>query len=109
MYICKSARQIYTILLIQFTLLNSIHLVPDLQRHQVLMQSILDHHSVCGRHSSIHFKEKGYTGQIHHRARAEEIKFTPTPNVDSPVNLTSMTLCGREPVDPGRTHDNRRR
>lgn len=98
MYICKSAWQIYTVLLIQFTLL----------RHQVIMQSILDH-QVCGRHSSIHFKEKGYTGQIHRRARMEEIKSSPKPNVESPVNLTSMTLCGRKPVDPGRTHDNRRR
>lgn len=109
MYICKSAWQIYTVLLIQFTLINSIQLAPDFLRHQVIMQSILDHHSVCGRHSSIHFKEKGYTGQIHHRARMEEIKSTPKPNVESPVNLTSMTLCGRKPVDPGRTHDNRRR
>lgn len=108
MYICKSAWQIYTVLLIQFTLLNSIQLAPDFLRHQVIMQSILDH-QVCGRHSSIHFKEKGYAGQIHRRARMEEIKFTPKPNVESPVNLTSMTLCGRKPVDPGRTHDNRRR
>lgn len=69
----------------------------------LIMQSVLDHHSVHGRQS---FK---YTRQIHHRARTEEIKFTPTPNVESPANLTNMTLCGRKPVDPGRTHDNRRR